>query len=174
MSARTRFTIYRTQCCAVIKEKTAGHSDLSKLADLGWTVASDRGRHSEAVAERRGAEMSGATLYALPTSLTAPAQQARRCGHFPRDVLNLQRIRRERDDKRSLEQAHQTKANETLREQVRTALRHALYLDVDVDGRNMVGVAICAVDADGDYMDGQQAFSCGSRCVQRDSEKMLL
>lgn len=94
--------------------------------------------------------MSGATLYAFPTTLTAPVQQTRRGGRFPKEVISLKRIRRERDDKRSREQERQAKANETFREQVRDAMM--ITLADEVDERNVVGVVISAVDADGKHM----------------------
>lgn len=89
--------------------------------------------------------MSSAALYAFPSPLTEPVQQTRRCGRFPKNVLNLQRIRCERNDKRSLEQARRAAENNRLRRDVFNALTD---LATKVSTNGMIGMVVCAVDAD--------------------------
>lgn len=90
--------------------------------------------------------MSGATLYAFPAAFTAPAQQPKRRGRYPKGVISLTRVRRERAEQRRLEDERQAQATATFRQQVRNAMRTTLADKAESKGA--VGLVIGAIDAD--------------------------
>ena len=110
--------------------------------------------------------MSGATLYAFPTVLTAPVQQTRRCGRFPKNVINLQRIRFERNDN------HRQEEEDRIRDGRRQVLEAVAQLPSMVRNKDVVGIVVCAIDADRNPI-GWATGLCGqdfeaARAVVRD------
>lgn len=90
--------------------------------------------------------MSGATLYAFPPALAAPAQQPKHRGRYTKGVISLTRVRREMAEQRRLEDERQAKATATFRQQVRHAMR--ITLADKAESKGIVGLVICAIDAD--------------------------